>query len=152
MTARWLVAAVLLGSACQVDSRVGSNRIALRDAAPPAPDGAPQPACLDQMDNDGDGAKDYPFDPGCASYDDDDETDPEPPPACSNGDDDDDDDITDFPLEPGCEAASDDTELDPAEPPECNDGVDNDFSGEMDYPDDIGCHAVGDPIESTLTN
>ena len=148
---RALLAAALLAAACQVDSRVGSNRIALRDAAAP-PDATPRPACLDQLDNDGDDATDYPFDPGCTSYDDDDETDPATLPACSNGDDDDADDVTDFPLEPGCEAASDDSELDPSAPPECDDGVDNDLSGEMDYPDDVGCYAVGDPTESTVTN
>lgn len=146
----WLLA--LAVAACQVDSQVGSNRIALTDAQPPPLDATPRPACGDSVDNDGDAAADYPFDPGCADYEDDDEVDPDPLPACSNADDDDADEVTDFPLEPGCEAASDDDELDPATPPQCADGADNDLNGDIDYPDDVGCHAVGDPVESTLTN
>lgn len=37
------------------------------------------PECSDGLDNDGDGATDFPADPGCEGPDDDDETDPPPP-------------------------------------------------------------------------
>ncbi len=138
-------------AACQVDAQVGSNRIALGDAAP-AIDAEPLPACRDEADNDGDDLADYPFDPGCAELDDPDESDPAIPPACANGGDDDGDDIVDFPLEPGCQAASDPDETDPVPPAQCSDGVDNDDSGAMDYPDDPGCDGAGDPTESTVTS
>lgn len=39
----------------------------------------PDPACSDGIDNDGDGATDYPNDPGCDSASDDDETNAPPP-------------------------------------------------------------------------
>lgn len=39
---------------------------------------APQPACADGVDNDGDGLADFPADPGCISTDDDDEADASP--------------------------------------------------------------------------
>ena len=52
--------------------------MAIRATLLPAPIGA----CGDRADNDGDGAADYPDDPGCADLLDDDETDP---PACIDG-------------------------------------------------------------------
>jgi hypothetical protein len=39
---------------------------------------APQPACADEFDNDGDGLADFPADPGCISSDDNDEADAAP--------------------------------------------------------------------------
>lgn len=45
----------------------------------PAPE-QPAPACSNGIDDDGDGATDFPGDPGCTSAADDDETDPPPPP------------------------------------------------------------------------
>ncbi len=68
---------------------------------------AEPPACNDAVDNDGDGQTDYPEDPGCATTDDADETDPDPLPACSDGVDNDGDGFTDYPADEGCEAASD---------------------------------------------
>jgi large repetitive protein len=71
-------------------------------------------ACNDGVDNDSDGLKDYPDDPGCDSPSDDDETDdcPNGPncPACSNGQDDDADGLTDYPDDPDCASAADTTE------------------------------------------
>ena len=141
----------ILAVACQVDAQVGSNRIALRDAAP-APDAEPLPACRDEADNDGDDLADYPFDPGCDELSDPDEGDPAVPPVCANRGDDDGDEVIDFPLEPGCEAASDPDETDPVPPAQCSDGLDNDDSGAMDYPDDPGCDGAGDLTESTVTS
>ena len=149
MRALLLLAAVIAG--CQVDSQVGSNRIALGDAAAP-PDAEPLPACRDSDDNDGDQRVDHPFDPGCADLSDRDEQDPTPLPACANQEDDDGDDLVDFPLEPGCESAADPDETDPVPAAQCADGDDNDQSGEIDYPDDPGCDGAGDPTESTVTS
>ena len=67
----------------------------------------PLAACLNGEDDDGDGRIDYPDEPGCDTYDDRDETDPEIRPACGNDEDDDGDGEIDFPLDVGCYAASD---------------------------------------------
>jgi len=72
------------------------------------------PVCRDGVDDDGDGKLDFPDDPGCASPDDNDETDdcPSGPncPKCANGIDDDGDTLIDYPNDPGCSAAATDTE------------------------------------------
>jgi hypothetical protein len=70
-----------------------------------------QPAqCNDGMDNDSDGATDFPADPGCLNSSDDDETDdcPSGPncPACANDADDDGDGDIDYPDDDECTAAS----------------------------------------------
>jgi hypothetical protein len=103
-------------AACQVDSQVGSNRIALGDAAAP-PDAQPLPACRDGEDNDGDDLIDHPFDPGCDDLSDLDERDPAVPPVCANRGDDDGDDVIDFPLEPGCTSAPTATRATRCRPP-----------------------------------
>ncbi len=77
------------------------------DMAPP--DMAPVPACANGADDDGDGAIDYPLDPGCEGPDDPDEADPEQP-ACANGADDDEDGRTDHPDDPGCADLADPSE------------------------------------------
>ena len=76
---------------------------------------APPPQCADDIDNDSDGATDYPVDPGCTDATDDDETDVSPPPEpqCSDGVDNDSDGPIDFPDDPGCTNESDDDETDP---------------------------------------
>ena len=66
--------------------------------------------CSDSADNDGDGSSDYPWDPGCTSWTDDDETDPPVPPACGNGVDDDLDGRADYPSDPGCASKAGTTE------------------------------------------
>ncbi len=76
-------------------------------------------ACGNGVDDDGDGKVDYPFEPGCASVDDDDERDPTPAPVCGNGLDDDGDGLVDFPADLGCTAASAGSESEP-----CGAGVD----------------------------
>ena len=62
--------------------------------------------CSDGLDNDGDGKKDYPLDPGCDSPDDDTETDPATAPKCANGIDDDGDGKIDYAADLSCWAAS----------------------------------------------
>jgi hypothetical protein len=72
---------------------------------------AVQAQCNDGVDNDGDGKIDYPYDPGCFSPNQDDETDDCPTgptcPQCANAQDDDMNGISDYPDDPGCSAASD---------------------------------------------
>jgi len=75
------------------------------DAAPPPP------ACRNAIDDDGDGATDYPVDPGCAEADDADEADPERP-ACEDTVDNDGDGLLDFPDDPGCASPADPNEND----------------------------------------
>ncbi|MBS1119183.1 MAG: cell surface receptor domain protein [Deltaproteobacteria bacterium] len=65
--------------------------------------------CNDNIDNNSNGKKDFPNDPGCLSSSDDTETNVCPGancPVCSNGIDDDMDGKTDFPLDVSCVAAS----------------------------------------------
>jgi hypothetical protein len=63
-------------------------------------------ACNDGIDNDGDGKKDYPLDPGCDSPSDDTEADPTTAPKCANGTDDDGDGKIDYANDLSCWAAS----------------------------------------------
>lgn len=101
-------------------------------------------ACGDELDNDGDGFIDFPFDPGCLSLDDADETTPSILPACADGVDNDGDGLRDFGEDPRCVAAAD-----PAEGPECSDGVDNDGDGLIDFVgDEPGCACPEDELES----
>lgn len=67
--------------------------------------------CSNGIDDDADGKIDYPFDPGCTSPSDDDETDPATPPVCSNTLDDDSDMTIDFPADFGCASAADTSEV-----------------------------------------
>jgi hypothetical protein len=62
-------------------------------------------ACSDDVDNDGDGKVDFPADPGCSSYEGDDETDPAPLPACADGFDNDGNGLIDA-ADSSCPAAS----------------------------------------------
>jgi hypothetical protein len=78
--------------------------------------------CDDGLDNDGDGAIDFPDDPGCASADDPDHSERElgGGSPCDNGDDDDDDGLVDHPEDPGCYDPTWSTEA-----PQCQDGANN---------------------------
>ena len=108
---------------------------------------AAKPACNDGIDNDGDGATDYPADTGCVNKGDDDETAPPPPSACNDGVDNDGDGYTDYPADPDCSNAGDTDEYN-APPPACSDGLDNDGDGQVDYPADPGCTSTYDIIEA----
>ena len=74
---------------------------------------AMQPQCSNQSDDDGNGLRDYPFDPGCSSPDDPTERTLGSWPACAEGVDKDEDGTTDFPDEPDCHAAMGRSEDDP---------------------------------------
>ncbi len=69
------------------------------------------PACMDLLDNDGDGLKDYPDDPGCSATVD--ESENAAGVACDDRLDDDGDGLIDFPADPGCEGPADTAEEDP---------------------------------------
>ena len=113
-------------------------------------DDQPKVQCNDGIDNDGDGAVDFPDDPGCTA-DTDDSEDSFPQPQCSDGRDNDNDGLIDYPADPGCFAPNQDDEKDdcPSGPncPECGDHKDNDNNGSTDYPDDPGCTSASDSTE-----
>ena len=113
-------------------------------------DDQPKVQCADGIDNDDDGAIDFPEDPGCTAESD--ETEGSPPSAqCSDGRDNDNDGLTDYPSDPGCVAPNQDDETDdcPSGPncPECGNDKDDDMNGSMDYPDDPGCTSASDYSE-----
>ena len=117
-------------------------------------DDQPKPQCSDGNDNDGDGAVDFPDDPGCMAATDDSEDSPASP-QCNDGRDNDGDGITDYPQDPGCFAPQQDDETDdcPDGPncPQCGNGKDDDMNGSTDYPSDPGCTSASDPTE-VITN
>ncbi len=125
--------------------------------------------CNDGLDNDTDGAIDFPEDPGCLSpgdpseqndcqdgLDNDGDGDADHPADdgcvapgdrteqfdCADGIDDDGDGYTDFPSDPGCASAQS-----PVENPECSDGLDNDGDGNLDHPADAQCVKPSDQSE-----
>jgi len=88
-----------------------AGTIALVAAVPVlAQEPAPLTQCFDGVDNDGDGATDYPADPGCVLALDDDEFDSLT--QCFDGVDNDGDGATDYLADPGCVLALDDDETD----------------------------------------
>jgi len=133
---------------------------------------APEPACRDGLDNDGDGLRDYPSDPGCASPDS-----PSESPECSDGLDNDADGAVDG-VDADCSSPFDqsehgsvqavcsntldddgDTLVDAADPgcpdaagtkenPRCNNGTDDDDDEQVDYPSDSGCYGPSDDDET----
>jgi hypothetical protein len=124
------------------------------------------PECNDGVDNDGDGAADYPADPGCSSAGDPSELGSA---ACDDGIDNDGDGFADAANDPGCSGPGDQSEfgttacddgldndgdrgVDAGDPGcsgpsdtnergggQCDDGVDNDGDGAIDFPDDPDC-------------
>ncbi len=134
----------LLFAVCSVvlvSSSCGGN--AENDDFPDAP-------CSDGIDNDGDGAIDFPEDLGCVGPTDDTENSPTSP-KCDDGRDNDGDGKADYPADPGCFAPAGDAEEDdcPDGPfcPQCGNGKDDDMNGATDYPDDQGCESAADSSE-----
>lgn len=68
----------------------------------------PTPQCRDGIDNDGDGATDFPADFSCSSAEDNDETLPKA--QCQDGIDNDGDGLKDYPMDPGCSSLQDNDE------------------------------------------
>jgi hypothetical protein len=99
----------------------------------------PTPQCRDGIDNDGDGATDFPADFSCSSADDNDETNPKS--QCQDGIDNDADGKVDFPQDSGCSSKQDNDESNVITPtlPACSDGLDNDNDGRTDF-FDAGCY------------
>ncbi|GEM_PF-6634890 len=97
--------------------------------------GSPTPACSDGVDNDGDGAVDYPDDFGCSSADDDSEVGNT---ACSDGVDNDGDGKVDQ-ADGNCTSRTDDSES------RCGDGVREPGAEECDGSDlgDATCESLG---------
>lgn len=114
--------------------------------------GFAHPACSDGLDNDGDGAIDFPDDLSCNGESDTDEEGLKP--DCDDGRDNDSDGRIDYPDDPGCSAPNQNDERDecPDGPscPQCSDGKDNDDNKATDYPaDSAGCTAASDNDEYT---
>ncbi|MEO8702025.1 MAG: hypothetical protein ABI867_18410 [Kofleriaceae bacterium] len=113
-------------------------------------DDTPSPPCSDGVDNDGDGAIDFPEDLGCTSPLDDTEDSPTMP-RCSDGRDNDGDGKIDYPKDPGCFNPASDDEIDdcPDGPacPQCGNGKDDDMNGSTDFPDDAACESAADGSE-----
>ncbi len=103
------------------------------------------PACQNGRDDDNDGLKDFPADPGCSGPDDSSEVDTVY--QCSDGIDNDLDGLTDFPADPSCQSATDPQE---SGLPACGNGVDDDGDGLVDFPSDPGCASASDPNEIDL--
>ena len=110
--------------------------------------GGTTPQCRDGIDNDNDGAIDYPNDFSCSGPDDDDETNPKT--HCQDGSDNDGDGYTDYPQDPGCSSRQDNDESNDGGNGirACNDGRDNDGDGYFDYPSDPGCSSRTDDNEN----
>jgi len=97
--------------------------------------------CANGLDDDMDGFKDFPNDPGCATLEDNTETDPAVPAACANGLDDDNDGTADYVRgtgDPGCVSAVDDNERE-ASGATCDNGLDEDLDLSADFPADKDC-------------
>lgn len=95
---------------------------------------APTPlsACANGVDDDGDGAIDFPADTGCTST-----SDASEQPECSDTVDNDGDGMIDYQGDNGCASPADGLEL-----PDCADGLDNDGDGAIDFPADSGCDST----------
>ncbi len=106
---------------------------------PPKP-----PQCSDAIDNDSDGAIDYPADFSCSSATDNDETNPKA--QCQDLADNDGDALIDFPVDPGCSSTQDNNEGDGTT--QCQDGGDNDGDGATDFPADFSCSSPTDNDET----
>jgi hypothetical protein len=89
------------------DCSEGSGSDELPGDAPTAPAATGTNACADGLDNDGDGAIDWPQDGGCRSADADTE---QPATACSDGLDNDGDGATDWPADTDCYGPNDTVE------------------------------------------
>ena len=95
-------------SSTQTDSNQANNT-ATTQLNPTRIDCPVVPQCQDGIDNDGDGATDFPNDFSCSSPTDTDETNPKA--ACQDGVDNDGDGLVDFPQDPGCVSRQDNDEF-----------------------------------------
>ncbi len=127
------------------DSNSGNNQSSAAGMSVTCPGGpAPTPQCSDGIDNDGDGATDFPADFSCTSVSDTDETNAKA--SCQDGIDNDSDGLTDFPQDPGCANTQDNSEVNAAAA-QCADGIDNDGDGAIDL-NDFSCSGTSDTDET----
>jgi hypothetical protein len=109
--------------------------------AKPGDKGKSAKECNDKVDNDGDGYKDYPADPGCSSKQDTSELNPNV--ECDDGvDNADTDSLIDW-NDPGCIHPANTSEIDG----ECDDTVDNGDADSLADLSDPGCVSTADPSE-----
>ena len=101
--------------------------------------------CNDNIDNDMDGATDYPSDFSCSSATDNDESNPKS--ACQDTLDNDGDGLIDWPNDPGCSSRQDNDEINTTTA-QCSDNLDNDGDGATDYPSDFSCSSGTDTDET----
>lgn len=97
----------------------------------------PVAECENGLDDDGDGATDFPTDTSCRDADW-----PFEASECANNIDDDGDTFTDS-ADPNCHHP-----YDRSETPDCADGLDNDFDGLIDFPSDTDCTSASDETET----
>ena len=138
--------------AAGVDRDSGSG---IADAVEAA-DALDRTECEDEIDNDGDGAIDFPDDPGCDSASDPSERSAALP--CDDGLDNDSDGRIDFDpvtfANPGNATTPPSGSGDPGckepswwiENPQCQDGFQNDGDGKMDYDGGLSIFGTGDPL------
>ena len=132
------------GTSVQVSGAIAQpnrNLVRSREVSIPLPACVPQ--CSDGIDNDADGAVDYPADAACSSADDNDENDFKT--QCQDGIDNDGDGVRDL-LDPGCANNQDNNEGDKTT--QCQDKIDNDGDGAIDYPNDYSCSTPQDNDEA----
>ncbi len=106
--------------------------------------GGTQSQCNDGIDNDADGATDYPNDFSCSSATDTDETNPRS--QCQDGLDNDGDGLVDL-VDSGCSSKQDNDEGNGSGTTQCNDGIDNDGDGATDSAD-FSCTSTTDNDET----
>jgi MYXO-CTERM domain-containing protein len=99
---------VTVQATAELESLPGPSPALIVSGTAPPVDPTPKPQCSDGIDNDMDGLVDYPADPSCCSYLDDNEgkdggaCKPTPLPQCADGIDNDGDGLVDFPFDPCC--------------------------------------------------
>jgi hypothetical protein len=166
------------GTSVQVSGAIAQpNRKLERSGAVSIPLPACVPQCSDGIDNDADGAVDYPADAACSSADDNDENDFKT--QCQDGIDNDKDGAADYPNDFSCSSLQDNDEKNPKsqcqngidddgdgvtdlfdpgcadnqdnnegdKTTQCQDKIDNDGDGAVDYPADAGCQSATDTNE-----
>lgn len=137
----WLAAALLLFAGLGLSAAAGAEAR------------TPLPQCADNIDNDGDGKIDFPFDPGCSSLLDTAEFNSSVG-ACADGIDGDNDGRLDFPADSGCSSASDSSEGNPGTAPLCANTLDDDGDGRRDFVafqtflPDLGCSWAAETSET----
>ena len=96
-------------------------------------------ACYDGLDNDGDGAVDFPYDVGCEAMGDKSEATPDEQPECADGLDNDADGHIDWPQDSGCAGRGATREGEALLSAPCSNERDDDRDGLTDWPADPDC-------------